>query len=146
MSFTSGVSGAAAAGATAVATLAAPTSTTTQVAHRRLWTDTVADHPVGSTDVTVPTGSRAVGTLVTLDPSGVLRRSAPTISSGVTSAFAEREKNNHLTVTYVDASGMHRRMWTDTVSTGVTSAFAEVDKSNSTTVTRVNGAVLRGTV
>ncbi|KZE39736.1 hypothetical protein [Microbacterium sp. T32] len=101
-------------GATAAATLTASPSTTTQTAHRRVWTDTGAEYPAGTTDVTVPTGSRAVGTLVTLDPSGVLRRAASTIASGVTSAFAELEKSNYLTVTYVDASGMHRRMWTDT--------------------------------
>jgi len=28
--------------------------------------------------------------------------------------FAEFDRSNYLTVTYVDASGMHRRMWTDT--------------------------------
>ncbi|MFZ8477909.1 hypothetical protein ACO1MN_16750, partial [Staphylococcus aureus] len=65
-------------GATAAATLTAPPSTTTQTAHRRVWTDTGAEYPAGTTDVTVPTGSRAVGTLVTLDPSGVLRRAAST--------------------------------------------------------------------
>lgn len=101
-------------GAMVTATLMALPSTTTQIAHRRVWTATGAEYHGGSSDVTVPTGSRAVGTLVTLDPSGVLRRAASTIASGVTSALAELEKSNYLTVTYVDASGMHRRMWTDT--------------------------------
>ncbi|MFX6803943.1 hypothetical protein ABTH20_21025, partial [Acinetobacter baumannii] len=57
-------------------------------------------------------------------PSGVLRRAASTIASGVTSALAELEKSNYLTVTYVDASGMHRRMWTDT---GAADPAANVD-------------------
>ncbi|WP_022878504.1 hypothetical protein [Microbacterium sp. B19] len=121
---TTGTLTATTAGATAAAALTAPPSTTTQTAHRRVWTDTGADYPADSTDVAVPTGSHAVGTLVTLDPSGVLRRAASTISFGVTSAFAELEKNNYLTVTYVDASGMHRRMWTDT---GVAYPSAKLD-------------------
>ncbi|MDQ1075300.1 MULTISPECIES: hypothetical protein [Microbacterium] len=99
--------------ATAAATLTSPTSTATQGLHRRTWIDTGAASSSGSTDATVPTGSRAVGTLVTLDPSGVLRRGTSTIASGVTSAFAELEKSNYLSVTWVDASGLHRRMWTD---------------------------------
>ncbi|KTS05620.1 hypothetical protein [Microbacterium testaceum] len=100
--------------ATATATLTSPASTATQGLHRRMWIDTGAAYPSGSTDATVPTGSRAVGTLVTLDPSGVLRRGTSTVASTVTSAFAELEKSNYLVVTYVDSTGMHRRMWTDT--------------------------------
>ncbi|MFG6279056.1 hypothetical protein [Microbacterium sp. 5K110] len=110
--------------ATAVATLTVPASTNTQNLRRRMWTNTGAGSAAGSVDIAAPTGSRAVGTLVTLDPSGILRRGSSTIATGVTSAFAEVERSNYLTVTYVDATGMHRRMWTDT---GVAYPSAKVD-------------------
>lgn len=99
--------------ATTTAALTSPTSTATQGLHCRTWIDTGAASPSGSTDATVSTGSRTVGTLVTLDPNGVLRRRTSTVASGVTSAFAELERSNYLSVTWVDASGLHRRMWTE---------------------------------
>lgn len=110
--------------ATAVATLTAPASTNTQNLRRRTWTNTGASSAAGRVDVTAPTGSRAVGTLVTLDPGRILRRGSSTIATGVTSAFAEVERSNYLTITYVDAIGMHRRMWTDT---GVAFPTGDVD-------------------
>jgi hypothetical protein len=112
--------------ATATATLTSPASTTTQGLHRRMWIDTGAASPAGTTDATAPTGSRAVGTLVTLDPSGVLRRGTSTVASTVTSASAELEKSNYLVVTYVDSTGMHRRMWTDS---GAPYPSASIDSS-----------------
>ena len=127
--------------ATAVATLTAPASTNTQNLRRRMWTGTGASSAAGSVDITAPTGSRAVGTLVTLDPSGILRRGSSTIATGVTSAFAEVERSNYLTVTYVDATGMHRRMWTDT---GVAFPVGDVDATVPTDSTAVGTLLTLG--
>jgi hypothetical protein len=144
---TAGTLAATTTGATAAATLTSPASTTTQTLHRRAWTESGADDPTGSVDLAVPTGSRAVGTLVTLDPTGTLRRRTTTIGTGVTSAFAEMDKNNYLTVTFVDATGMHRRLWTDTGSAYPSASVDATVPANSvavgTFVTLDPGGVLR---
>ena len=63
-----------------------------------------AAFPSGDVDATVSTDSTAVGTLLTLDPSGGLRKGTNPVATGVTSAFAELDRNNAESVTWVDGS------------------------------------------
>ncbi|WP_022878499.1 hypothetical protein [Microbacterium sp. B19] len=46
----------------------------------------------------------AVGTLLTLGADGILRKGTDTVATGVTSAFAEVDKNNSTVVTWVDGT------------------------------------------
>lgn len=62
-------------------------------------------------DYAVPTGSTVVGPKTTLDPDGVLRKFSATVASGVTSAWADWASNDQLTITWIDATGAHYRIW-----------------------------------
>ena len=108
-----------------VATLTSAAGAANQTARYRIWDSSGTENTAAASNITVPTGTLAVGPRVTLTPDGILRRHTYQIATGVTSAIATFADQNSTSLTWVDGAGAHYRIW-DSSGTENTAAASNI--------------------